>query len=149
MKICFLTKKEKPFVKKAIEYSSKISSNIDVFDSNEGTKVPDIIYRRKYDIIFSYICGWIIPKKLLNSTKKWNINFHPGPPNYPGTGCFNFAIYDNARKYGATAHIMNSAVDTGKIIAVKEFAVNDNETVDSLSRITYEALFNVFKGVVD
>ena len=28
------------------------------------------------------------------------INFHPAPPKYPGSGCYNFAIYNKDKKIG-------------------------------------------------
>ena len=104
--------------------------------------------KENYDIIISYISPWIVPKTVLEKTKKWNINFHPGPPEYPGIGCFNFAIYDSAIQFGATAHIMNPKVDTGKIIGVKRFSMSKNETVESLSIKTYEAQLALFNRIM-
>ena len=63
--------------------------------------------------------------------------------------CFNFAIYDEAKEYGATVNIMDPTVDTGKIIAVDRFQINDNETVETLSYKTYESLFKLFTITID
>ena len=106
MKICFLTKREKLYVDHAISYLNNISEKIDIYDSSSIKDFPVEILDKRYDIVISYICGWIVPKKVLVNTKKWCINFHPGPPEYPGTGCFNFALYDSANEYGCTANIM-------------------------------------------
>ncbi len=65
--------------------------------------------------IISFVSPWIIPENLLNSAQKAAINFHPGPPDYPGTGCYNFALYEGTKKYGVTAHHMEKKVDTGNI----------------------------------
>jgi len=94
MKICFLTKKEKPHVKDAISYLDKISTRIDVYDESGIKDFPNQVINTNYDMIIAYITGWIVPNPVLQNTIKWNLNFHPGPPEYPGTGCFNFAIYD-------------------------------------------------------
>ena len=57
------------------------------------------------------------------------INFHPASPEYPGTGCNNFALYENAGEYGVTCHYMAPKADTGKIIKVKRFPVFANDDV--------------------
>ena len=38
-------------------------------------------------------------------------------PKYPGSGCINWALYDNAEDFGVTAHLMTK-VDDGPIIKV-------------------------------
>ena len=149
MNICFLTKKEKPGVEEAINIIEKITSNIDVYDGSLSNSFPSAIIEKQYDLLISYISPWIIPKVVLEKTKRWNINFHPGPPEYPGTGCFNFAIYDSATDYGATAHIMDPSVDTGKIIGVERFPMTREETVESLSLKTYSALLTLYKNIMD
>ena len=97
----------------------------------------------------SYLSPKIIPKKILNKTKKYNINFHPALPRYPGFGGFNFAIFNKDKFYGCTAHLMNEKVDSGKIIGIKEFKLNKNETVKSLSLKTYKSMFHLFKKVIN
>ena len=125
MNICFLTKKEKPGVEEAIKLTSQIASNIDVYDCSLSRSLPSEIVEKDYDILISYISNWIVPKAVLIKTKRWNINLHPDPPEYPGIGCFNFAIFDSANEYGTTAHIMDSTVDTGRIVEVKRFTMTD------------------------
>tara|TARA_S200000501_G_scaffold376862_1_gene433150 strand:+ start:2794 stop:3453 length:660 start_codon:yes stop_codon:yes gene_type:complete len=149
MKICFIAKLSKPYASQSIDSLQKLSNNIDIYDCESLKEIPYNLSTNKYDIIFSYISSWILSKEVLNRTKRWNINLHPGPPEYPGTGCFNFAIYDSAKKYGATAHEMNPNVDTGKIIKVKRFSMSENETVDTLSKKTYKSLNDVFISIVN
>ena len=149
MNICFLTKKEKPGVKEAIVFTKNITKDIDVFYGDTFDPFPESVAKENYDIIISYISPWIVPKMVLEKTKKWNINFHPGPPEYPGIGCFNFAIFDSVKQFGTTAHIMNPTVDTGKIIGVKRFSMTDKENVKTLSKKTYEALLLLYKDILN
>ena len=65
-------------------------------------------------IIYSIIIIIIIKKNLINNCKIAAINFHPGPPEYRGIGCLNFALYNNEKFYGCTSHIMNEKIDDGK-----------------------------------
>ena len=148
MNICFLTKKEKDGVEDAINICKKITPNIDVYDGNKSNSLPPELFKKEYDILISYISNWIIPKTVLNRTKYWNINFHPGPPEYPGIGCFNFAIYNSEKQFGATAHIMDTTVDTGRIVGVNRFIMTKKETVETLSKKTYKALLVLFDDVM-
>ena len=149
MNICFLTKKEKLGVKEAIVFTKNITKDIDVFYGDTFDPFPESVAKENYDIIISYISPWIVPETVLEKTKKWNINFHPGPPEYPGIGCFNFAIFDSVKQFGTTAHIMNPTVDTGKIIGVKRFSMTDKENVKTLSKNTYEALLLLYKDILN
>ena len=149
MNICFLTRKEKLGVENAIKYLDKIATKIDIFDESKIKEFPKEIFETSYDMIIAYITGWIVPNTVLQNTIKWNLNFHPGPPEYPGTGCFNFAIYNETKEYGSTVNIMDPKVDTGKIVATERFKINSNETVETLSEKTYKSTFKLFKTVVD
>jgi len=149
MDICFITKNGKPYSNEAIDYTKKLVSNIDIYDSSSSDTYPPELLDKEYDLIISYISNWIIPEPLLKKTKRWNINFHPGPPEYPGIGCFNFAIYNSASEYGATAHLMDSKVDTGDIIRVHRFEMSATESVTSLSNKTYKVLFSLLKEVIN
>ena len=149
MKICFLTKKEKPGVKEALSFTGNLSKDIDIFGGDLDSPFPLKAVNKNYDFLISYISPWIVPKEVLYNTKKANINFHPGPPEYPGIGCLNFAIYDSAKQFGATAHIMEPKVDTGQIIGVKRFAMYDGETVESLSKKTYSVQLVLYKEIIE
>ena len=148
MKLCFLKKIEKMFVKEAIEFTKNKINEIDVFHGKATDPFPPEVKHQNYDLLISYISPWIVPKAVLNQTKKWNINFHPGSTEYPGIGCFNFAIYNSAKEFGTTAHIMESTVDTGEIIGVKRFSMTEEDTVESLSQNTYSVLLSLYKDII-
>ena len=71
------------------------------------------------------------------------VNFHPGPPEYPGSGCINFALYDEVNEYGVTAHIMNSKVDNGDILEVKRFKINMNTNLQEALSKTHDELYKL------
>ena len=149
MRIVILAKKEKFGVQEAIEYSREKFGEVEVISGDNGDEFPKRLYDEDFDMLISYISPWIIPKSVLGRTKQWNINFHPGPPEYPGIGCFNFALYESAKEFGATAHLMGQKVDTGRIIGVRRFPISSDETVLSLSLKTYSAQYSLFIDTVD
>ena len=40
----------------------------------------------------------VLKKTFLDKIKVASINFHPGPPDYRGIGCANFAIINQEKK---------------------------------------------------
>lgn len=100
------------------------------------------------EYIISFISPWIIPQSLLDSAQKAAINFHPGPPDYPGTGCYNFALYEGARKYGVTVHHMEEKVDSGNIIMTSYFDVAPYESVETLKLKSMNHLLFCFEKIV-
>ena len=148
-KIALILKENKKHNSKIIKYLKLKKIRLDTFIGKTGDKLPLKLKKKKYDIIISYLSPWIIKKSILNKTKFYNINFHPGPPNYPGTGCYNFAIYNQEKYYGVTAHLMNAKVDTGKILAVKKFKINKNTTLTGLINLSYSKMYDLFKIVIN
>ncbi|MBC8342383.1 MAG: hypothetical protein H8E61_00195 [Bacteroidetes bacterium] len=112
-----------------------------------GDTFPEDAGWWKGDYIISYLSPWIIPEYLLNRAQVASINFHSGPPEYPGIGCTNFAIYNQESIYGVTCHYMAAKVDTGEIIAVKRFPLLKTDTVFSLTQKGYSYILTLFYEV--
>ena len=96
------------------------------------------------DWLISYVCPWVLPASVLRQAQR-NVNFHPGPPEYPGTGCYNFALYDGAAEYGVTAHRMETTVDSGGIYAVKRFPVLACDSADTLQDRADGVMFELYR----
>ena len=110
-------KRDDPFAEEALRFVSRHFPTADIVLGKTDETLPEETLRWTGDYIVSYLCGWVVPQSLLDRAKVAAINFHPGPPEYPGTGCYNFALYEGATKYGVTCHHMAASVDAGAIIA--------------------------------
>jgi len=143
--ILFIGKKGNFYCEQAVEFFKLhlFEENM-ILLGNRGDRFPEDIGWWKGDYIISFLSPWIIPKYLLDRAKIASINFHPGPPEYPGIGCTNFAIYDNVDTFGVTCHNMNPKVDTGNIITVKRFPLFETDTVFSLTQRCYGYLLTLF-----
>ena len=114
---CFYSNK----IKKLLEENSK---KFYCIESNKiRKKIPKKYLRLNYDYIFCFRSFYILKDNILNKVNKAAINFHPGPPEYRGIGCVNYALYENSKFYGCTAHLIDEKVDNGKIIDVKKFNI--------------------------
>jgi methionyl-tRNA formyltransferase len=108
---------------------------------------PQDLLNWKGDLIISYLSQWIIPKTLLQNAALAALNFHPGPPEYPGIGCTNFAIYNRENEFGVTCHHMASKVDTGEIVAVRRFPVYQTDSVYSITQQCYNHILHLFYDI--
>jgi methionyl-tRNA formyltransferase len=113
-----------------------------------GQPLPDVVREWSGDLMISYLSRWVVPRSSLSRARVAAINFHPGPPEYPGFGCYNWALYENAAQYGATCHHMDAAVDSGRLVAVRRFPIAADDGVASLLEKTHEALLVLFEEVL-
>jgi len=94
--------------------------------------------------LIAFVTPEIVPKAVLNQLGYGTINFHPGPPSYPGWAPAHFALYDQATEFGATAHVMVEQVDAGPIVDVALFAVPTDISVLGLEGLAYAHLAQLF-----
>ena len=133
---------------KARLHLEKLGFCINFVSSNvRGEPLPKGTDYWSGDYIFCFRSLFILPKYLIDRARIASINFHPAPTEYPGSGCLNFALYDNADNYGVTAHLMNEKVDNGKILECRRFPIVKSDTVDSLLARTHLELLELFYDV--
>jgi methionyl-tRNA formyltransferase len=146
--ILFLGKKNDEYCDRALAFVAANFENVTTYYSAWGEAMPQEIRNWRGDYLLSYLCRWVVPLAVIQTAKKAAINFHPASPAYPGIGCNNYALYDNATEYGVTCHHMTQKVDDGKIIAVKRFPVLPTDDVGSLLRRSYEFQLVLFYEIV-
>ena len=144
----FVGKKNDLHTDKAIQFINQNFINVRVHLGKAGDPLPEDIGHWKGDYIISYLSRWILPGTLLDQARVAAINFHPAPPEYPGTGCTNFALYEGAKQYGVTCHYMQDQVDTGEIICVKRFPIYQTDNVETLLTRTYDYQLAMFYDVI-
>ena len=122
-----------------------------VLSANVGDPLPKLstlINPEEPFQIISFLSPWIVPKSWLERSSL-AINFHPGSVDYPGIGCYNFALYEEAVEYGCVCHHMMPLVDTGLIIEQALFSVLANETVYSLKERTMLTMLHLFHQIAE
>ncbi len=142
-KDCIYSNKLKSFLKQKSKNFYYIQSSF------SGEKIRISKFKKiKLDYIFSFRSFYILKKEFLKKCKKAAINFHPGTPDYRGIGCINFALLNNEKYYGCTAHIINQKIDNGKILSVKRFKIRNNDNVQSCLEKTYKLMFKQAKDII-
>jgi len=92
--------------------------------------------------LIAFVTSEIVPASVLNRLGYGAINFHPGPPSYPGWAPAHFALYNRATEFGATVHVMIEQVDAGPIMDVALFPVPADISVPALEGMAYAASRN-------
>ena len=126
-----------PFGKQVCEFLKLTFPAVTVILGRRDDPAPEEFASWRGDLIISHLSPWIIPVSLLRRATFAAINFHPGPPEYPGIGCTNWAIYHEEKIFGVTCHHMAPTVDTGPIIAVRRFPLLSTDSVYSLTQRCY------------
>lgn len=138
---------------KIIDFLKKSNITLEYLLTRErGEKIKNNILGWSGDYIISFRNYFILPKEMLVKTKKYAINIHPGSPEYRGSGCFNWALYQNASTYGVTAHIMDEKIDNGPIIESRRFKLDETIDLDKLIRkthnLSYKLTLDIINGIL-
>lgn len=147
--ILFLCKKDNEYAQRAAAFVREHFTDHLLFEGGRKDKLPPEVLNWRGDLLISFISSWIYPQPLLENALIAAINFHPGSPEYPGTGCTNFAIYNGEKEYGITCHHMNATVDSGSIIQVKRFPIKEDDNVYSVTQQCYKLIEESFYEVMD
>ncbi len=143
-RVLFIGKADNAYAKTAADFIRTQFENPVIVFSKRTEPFPKQLFEWEGDLIISYLAQWIIPDQLLRKAKKAAINLHPGPPEYPGIGCTNFAIYNGEKEFGITCHHMLGKVDSGSIITVKRFPIFEADTVYSITQRCYVIILHTF-----
>ncbi|MBC7873849.1 MAG: hypothetical protein H7Y01_07635 [Ferruginibacter sp.] len=148
LKVLFIGKAENFYVKVAAEFIGYHFEDPQIVFSKRSEPFPMELYEWKGDLLISCLAQWVIPNRLLANADMAAINLHPGPPEYPGIGCTNFAIYNEEKEFGITCHHMLAKVDSGSIIAVRRFPLFETDTVYSLTQRCYVEILHLFVDLI-
>jgi methionyl-tRNA formyltransferase len=97
------------------------------------------------DIFISVLYDKILSKDFINNKKCYN--FHPAIlPNYAGVGTITWSILNNDKQHGVTLHLIDEGIDTGDLIDVVKFEIEESDTAYSLYDKTMKELFLFFKN---
>ena len=142
-----LLAKTEPFSQQAktiaeILFGDRVAS----FLSTVGTPLPDEVANARPRVLLSFLSPWIIPGSLLENCGT-ALNFHPASVDYPGIGCYNFALYDEAPEFGAVCHHMLAKVDSGVVVEERRFPLFTSDSVESLKLRTMVTMLAMFHDI--
>ena len=95
-----------------------------------------LINLKNYNIDLICLAGFmkILSKKIINNYKNRILNIHPSLlPKYKGLRTHERVIKNNEKFTGCSVHIVNSKLDSGKIILQKKVKILKKDDENSLS----------------
>jgi methionyl-tRNA formyltransferase len=147
-KTILLLTKQDSWSQQAAEYALTLfGSNLKHISGKAIEKAPEALHSQHFQIIISFLSPWIVPAHTLEHSAL-SINFHPGSCDYPGIGCYNFALYEDARWFGPVCHHMLPKVDSGSVITETLFAVAPDERVETLKLRTMQAMMSQYHYIL-
>lgn len=90
--------------------------------------------------LIAFSTNIIVPAQILETLNGNCLNFHPGPPEYPGYRPTGFALYAGETRYGVTGHYMTARVDAGPIIGVDRYPLTENADIIETAKEAYQRL---------
>lgn len=100
--------------------------------------------RYEADLFISMSFDQIMRQELYTLPKHDTINCHAGKlPYYRGRNILNWALINDEKEFGVTAHYIDDGIDTGDIILQEIVPIDDNDTYATLLEKAYVTCPNV------
>ena len=144
MKVVFLT--SHPEGHRAYDYLLEQKDREIVYAnfSGKATGLPD-----DYSLGISFLYNHLIPIDQLAVPKRLWLNFHPAPlPDYRGRNVAYHAIMNGEGEFGATLHYVDETFDTGDIIKVSKFEIEDGDTAGDIAKRARDVCLDLFKEYI-
>jgi len=134
-------------------------NNIPCYVGNpRKSEIDDFLNVQTTDVIISVNYLFIVGENVLKTAKKYSINIHGSLlPKYRGRTPHVWAIINNEKVTGVTAHLMDLGCDTGDIIKQVKIKIQKRDTGISILKkfeviypsLVKEVLDNIEKGKIN
>ena len=123
-----------------VNFASKNRIELIFCDNFNDIKIEKFLKKIKPEIAL-FTGGGIIKNKIINNFKIGIVNCHMGLlPDYRGMDVVEWPILEkNFKKLGLTTHLMDTGIDTGRIIQKKEYKLKSQTSIKNI-RNDYETL---------
>ena len=124
---------------KALNYLKKKKINFKIFDFKKKNvdekKILELLKKKDTQLICLAGFMKILSRNFIKRFKGKILNIHPSLlPKYKGLNTHQRVILNKEKFSGCTVHIVNSKLDSGKIIMQKKVRINKNDDPESLSK---------------
>ena len=122
-------KRDEELEKRAKEHEIplELSRNVNSNEYIERIKKYDV------DLFVSMSFNQIFKSEMINLPRYKTINCHAGKlPFYRGRNILNWALINDEKEFGVTAHYMDEGIDTGDIILQEVYRITDEDSYATL-----------------
>jgi len=127
---------------KQFSYEKKIP----IYILKNPSELSDLIEKGKPDMIIVVGWYWIINKRLLEKVPDGIIGIHASLlPKYRGFAPLVWAIINGEKKTGISLFYFDRGIDSGDIVAQKEFDILENDTIKEILKKTERSVADILK----
>jgi len=124
---------------KGLSYASNFKIKKKIFNfSNKiiaEKKILSLLFKNKIELICLAGFMKILSKSFIQKFNGKILNIHPSLlPKYKGLNTHARALKNNDKYSGCTVHLVNSKLDSGKIILQKKVKIYKNDNIKTLSK---------------
>ena len=124
---------------KGLAYGKIFKNKKKVFNFNnkiiKENEILSLLYKYKIELICLAGFMKILSKSFIRKFKGKILNIHPSLlPKYKGLNTHARALNKKDKFSGCTVHLVNSKLDSGKIILQKKVKIYKNDSVETLSK---------------
>jgi methionyl-tRNA formyltransferase len=123
-----------------------IENNLPImkFDSINARINENTFTKMNLDLFVSISYDQIFKKNIYSIPKNGTINCHTSLlPFYRGRNPLNWALINNEKKFGITAHFIDDGIDTGDIIYQKSYPIKKTDNYSNLLNLAHIECANV------
>ena len=126
--------------KKVFNFSNKIIAE---------KKILSLLFKNKIQLICLAGFMKILSKSFIQRFKGKILNIHPSfLPKYKGLNTHARALKNNDKYSGCTVHLVNSKLDSGKIILQKKVKIYKNDNVETLSKRVLKQEYKLYPAAI-
>ena len=141
------------FSAKGLNYAHKSNINNIVIKYSNRKSFEDRLFKllRRNNVDLICLAGFmkILSGKFIKKLNKTILNIHPSLlPKYKGLNTHNKAIQNKDKYSGATVHIVNDKLDSGKIILQKKVKILKSDNVKSLEKKVLKVEHKIYSKAI-
>ena len=126
--------------KKIFNFSNKIIAE---------KKILSLLFKNKIELICLAGFMKILSKSFIQGFNGKILNIHPSLlPKYKGLDTHARALKNNDKYSGCTVHLVNSKLDSGKIILQKKVKIYKNDNIKTLSKRVLKEEHNLYPSAI-
>ena len=126
--------------KKVFNFSNKIIAE---------KKILSLLFKSKIELICLAGFMKILSKSFIQRFNGKILNIHPSLlPKYKGLDTHARALKNNDKYSGCTVHLVNSKLDSGKIILQKKVKIYKNDNVETLSKRVLKQEYKLYPAAI-
>ena len=144
IKIVFLTVRYDKKDEVLLQWAKETGIPIELSSNINSQEFIDRITKYQADLFVSMSFNQIFREQMINLPKYKTINCHAGKlPFYRGRNILNWALINDEREFGVTAHYVDEGIDTGDIIVQETYPITDDDNYGTLLARAYDGCADV------